>query len=126
MIRTISTEKAPAAIGPYSQAKIAGGFLYASGQIPINPESGNIEAEGIEAQAEQALKNVGEILKAAGTDYNAVVKTTCFLADMNDFAAFNEVYAKYFTEKPARSCVAVKTLPKNVLCEVEVIAYIGE
>ncbi len=126
MIKTISTDKAPAAIGPYSQAKIAGGFLYASGQIPINPASGAVEAEGIEAQAEQALKNVGEILKAAGTDYNAVVKTTCFLADMNDFAAFNEVYAKYFTDKPARSCVAVKTLPKNVLCEIEVIAYIGE
>jgi len=126
MIKTISTDKAPAAIGPYSQAKCAGGFLYASGQIPINPATGAIEAEGIEAQAEQALKNVGEILKAAGTDYDAVVKTTCFLADMNDFAAFNEVYAKYFTEKPARSCVAVKTLPKNVLCEVEVIAYVGE
>lgn len=125
MIQTIGTEKAPAAIGPYSQAKIAGGFLYASGQIPIDPASGTIEAKGIEAQAEQAIKNVGEILKAAGTDYDSVVKTTCFLADMNDFAAFNEVYAKYFTQKPARSCVAVKTLPKNVLCEVEVIAFLG-
>ena len=125
MIKTISTDKAPAAIGPYSQAKIAGDTLYASGQIPINPATGNVEAEGIEAQAEQAIKNVGEILKAAGTDYASVVKTTCFLADMGDFAAFNAVYEKYFTEKPARSCVAVKTLPKNVLCEVEVIAYLG-
>ena len=125
MIRAISTDKAPAAIGPYSQAKIAGDTLYASGQIPINPASGNVEAEGIEAQAEQAIRNVGEILKAAGTDYAHVVKTTCFLADMGDFAAFNAVYEKYFTEKPARSCVAVKTLPKNVLCEVEVVAYLG-
>ncbi|MBR3103539.1 MAG: RidA family protein [Lachnospiraceae bacterium] len=125
MIKTISTDKAPAAIGPYSQAKIAGDTLYASGQIPINPATGNVEAEGIEAQAEQAIKNVGEILKAAGTDYASVVKTTCFLADMGDFAAFNAVYEKYFTEKPARSCVAVKSLPKGVLCEVEVIAYLG-
>ena len=125
MIKTISTDKAPAAIGPYSQAKIAGDTLYASGQIPINPATGNVEAEGIEAQAEQAIKNVGEILKAAGTDYASVVKTTCFLADMADFAAFNAVYEKYFTEKPARSCVAVKSLPKGVLCEVEVIAYLG-
>ncbi|MBR3515149.1 MAG: RidA family protein [Lachnospiraceae bacterium] len=125
MIKTISTDKAPAAIGPYSQAKIAGDTLYASGQIPINPATGNVETEGIEAQAEQAIKNVGEILKAAGTDYASVVKTTCFLADMGDFAAFNAVYEKYFTEKPARSCVAVKSLPKGVLCEVEVIAYLG-
>ena len=125
MFKTISTDKAPAAIGPYSQAKIAGDTLYASGQIPINPATGNVEAEGIEAQAEQAIKNVGEILKAAGTDYASVVKTTCFLADMGDFAAFNAVYEKYFTEKPARSCVAVKSLPKGVLCEVEVIAYLG-
>ena len=125
MIKTISTDKAPAAIGPYSQAKIAGDTLYASGQIPINPATGNVEAEGIEAQAEQAIKNVGEILKAEGTDYASVVKTTCFLADMGDFAAFNAVYEKYFTEKPARSCVAVKSLPKGVLCEVEVIAYLG-
>ena len=125
MIKTIATDKAPAAIGPYSQAKVAGDTLYASGQIPINPATGNVEAEGIEAQAEQAIKNVGEILKAAGTDYAHVVKTTCFLADMADFAAFNAVYEKYFTEKPARSCVAVKSLPKNVLCEVEVIAYLG-
>lgn len=125
MLTKISTEKAPAAIGPYSQGIVAGGFLYASGQIPINPANGAIEAEGIEAQAKQVMKNIGEILKAAGADYASVVKTGCFLADMNDFAAFNEVYAKYFTEKPARSCVAVKTLPKNVLCEVEVIAYVG-
>ena len=122
MLKKITTEKAPAAIGPYSQAIAAGNFLFASGQIPINPESGEVEAEGLEAQAEQVMKNVGAILEAAGTDYANVVKTTCFLADMADFAAFNGVYEKYFTEKPARSCVAVKALPKNVLCEVEVIA----
>ena len=122
MLKKITTEKAPAAIGPYCQAIAAGNFLFASGQIPINPESGEVEAEGIEAQAEQVMKNVGAILEAAGTDYANVVKTTCFLADMADFAAFNGVYEKYFTEKPARSCVAVKALPKNVLCEVEVIA----
>lgn len=126
MLTKISTDKAPAAIGPYSQGIIAGDFLYASGQIAINPATGNIEAEGIVDQAEQVMKNIGEILKAAGVDYKDVVKTGCFLYDMNDFAAFNEVYAKYFTEKPARSCVAVKTLPKNVLCEVEVIAYLGK
>ena len=124
MLKKISTEKAPAAIGPYSQAIIAGDFLFASGQIPINPAVGTVEAEGIEAQAEQALKNVGEILAAAGVSYDAVVKTTCFLAEMGDFAAFNAVYEKYFTEKPARSCVAVKELPKGVLCEVEVIAHL--
>ena len=126
MLTKVSTDKAPAAIGPYSQGIIAGDFLYASGQIAINPATGNIEAEGIVAQTEQVMKNIGEILKAAGVDYSDVVKTGCFLYDMNDFAAFNEVYAKYFTEKPARSCVAVKTLPKNVLCEVEVIAYLGK
>lgn len=124
MLKKISTPKAPAAIGPYSQAVIAGDFLYASGQIPINPETGNVEAVGITEQTEQSLKNVGEILKEAGVSYENVVKTTCFLADIADFAAFNEVYAKYFTEKPARSCVAVKDLPKGVLCEVEVIAYL--
>ena len=124
MLKKISTPKAPAAIGPYSQAVIAGDMLYASGQIPINPETGNVDAVGIEAQAEQSIKNVGEILKAAGVSYDNVVKTTCFLADIADFEAFNEVYAKYFTEKPARSCVAVKDLPKGVLCEVEVIAYL--
>lgn len=125
-MKTISTDKAPAAIGPYSQAKIAGDFLYASGQIPIIPETGAIAEGDITVQAEQSIKNVGEILKAAGVDYTAVVKTTCFLAEMADFAAFNAVYEKYFTDKPARSCVAVKTLPKNVLCEVEVIAYVGK
>ena len=125
-MKKISTPNAPAANGPYSQAIAAGDMLFASGQIPINPATGNIEAEGIEAQAEQAIKNVGAILEAAGTDYAHVVKTSCFLADMVDFAAFNAVYEKYFTEKPARSCVAVKTLPKNVLCEVEVTAYLGK
>lgn len=126
MLKKITTEKAPAAIGPYSQAIAAGNFLFASGQIPINPESGEVEAEGIEAQTEQVMKNVGAILEAAGTNYANVVKTTCFLADMADFAAFNGVYEKYFTEKPARSCVAVKALPKNVLCEVEVIAALED
>lgn len=126
MLKKITTEKAPAAIGPYSQAIVAGNFLFASGQIPINPENGEVEAKGIEAQAEQVMKNVGAILEAAGTDYANVVKTTCFLADMADFAAFNGVYEKYFTEKPARSCVAVKALPKNVLCEVEVIAALED
>ena len=125
-MKVISTEKAPAAIGPYSQAIVAGNLVFASGQISINPATGEIEAVGIQAQAEQAIKNVGEILKAAGTDYEHVVKTTCFLADMGDFAAFNAVYAEYFVSKPARSCVAVKDLPKGVLCEVEVTAYIGE
>ena len=120
----ISTDKAPAAIGPYSQAIVAGDFLFASGQIPINPATGEIQGTTIEEQAEQSMKNVGEILKAAGAEYTKVVKTTCFLADMGDFAAFNGVYEKYFTEKPARSCVAVKQLPKNVLCEVEVTAYL--
>lgn len=124
MLKKISTSKAPAAIGPYSQAIIADKFIFASGQIPINPENGAIEAEGIEAQAEQVMKNIGAILTEAGTDYTQVVKTTCFLAEMSDFAAFNAVYEKYFTEKPARSCVAVKQLPKDVLCEVEVIAYL--
>ena len=124
-MKTISTDKAPAAIGPYSQAKIAGNMLFASGQIPIIPETGEIAQGDITVQADQAIRNVGEILKAAGCGYEDVIKTTCFLDDMNDFAAFNAVYEKYFTDKPARSCVAVKTLPKNVLCEVEVIAYIG-
>ncbi len=123
-MKKISTEKAPAAIGPYSQGIITGNLLFASGQIPINPANGQIEATGIVEQTEQVMKNIGALLEAAGTSYQKVVKTTCFLADMGDFATFNEVYAKYFTEKPARSCVAVKTLPKNVLCEVEVIAEI--
>lgn len=124
MLQKISTEKAPAAIGPYSQGIVVNGILFASGQIPINPATGTIEGEDITAQAELVCKNIGALLEAAGTDYTKVVKTTCFLADMGDFAAFNEVYAKYFTEKPARSCVAVKALPKNVLCEVEVIAAV--
>lgn len=126
MLKKISTEKAPAAIGPYSQGMIVNQLLFTSGQIPINPATGNVEAEGIEAQAEQVILNVGAILEEAGSDYTKVVKTTCFLAQMEDFAAFNAVYEKYFTEKPARSCVAVKQLPKDVLCEVEVIAYLGE
>ena len=125
MLKKVSTDKAPAAIGPYSQGIIIDHMLYASGQIPIIPETGAIAEGDIIVQAEQAIKNVGEILKEAGSSYENVVKTTCFLADMNDFGAFNAVYERYFTGKPARSCVAVKQLPKNVLCEVEVIAYVG-
>lgn len=125
MLKKVSTDKAPAAIGPYSQGIIIDHMLYASGQIPIIPETGAIAEGDISVQAEQAIKNVGEILKEAGSSYENVVKTTCFLADMNDFGAFNAVYERYFTGKPARSCVAVKQLPKNVLCEVEVIAYVG-
>lgn len=121
-LKKVSTEKAPAAIGPYSQAIICGNMVFTSGQIPISPASGNVEATTIEAQAEQVMKNLGEVLSAAGSGFDKAVKTTCFLADMGDFAAFNGVYAKYFTTNPARSCVAVKTLPKNVLVEVEVIA----
>ena len=120
----VSTEKAPAAIGPYSQAIVAGGVLYTSGQIPVNPETNAIAGNTIEEQAEQVMKNLGAVLAEAGTTFEKVVKTTCFIADMGDFAKFNEIYAKNFTEKPARSCVAVKTLPKNVLCEVEVIAVV--
>lgn len=123
-MKTISTSKAPAAIGPYSQGIIANGMLFASGQIPIIPEPGAVAEGDITVQAHQAIKNVGEILKEAGVDYTKVVKTTCFLAKMDDFAAFNAVYEQYFTGKPARSCVAVKTLPKNVLCEVEVVAVV--
>lgn len=125
-MKKVSTDKAPAAIGPYSQGIIAGGFLYASGQIPINPATGEIEGADITSQTDLVCRNIGEILKAAGTDYEHVVKTSCFLAEMGDFAAFNGVYEKYFTGKPARSCVAVKQLPKSVLCEIEIIAYIGE
>ena len=117
----ISTQNAPGAIGPYSQGYIAGNFVYTSGQIPVDPKTGEIP-EGIAAQAERSCANVGAILQAAGTDFTKVFKTTCFLADMDDFAAFNEVYAKYFVSKPARSCVAVKALPKGVLCEIEAIA----
>lgn len=122
MFKYINTEKAPAAVGPYSQAVRAGNMLYASGQIPLVPETGNIQAEDIAGQTEQVCNNVGRVLEAGGMTFKNVVKTTCFLADMSDFAAFNEVYAKYFTSKPARSCVAVKQLPKNALCEIEVIA----
>lgn len=117
----LETKNAPGAIGPYSQGYEANGFVITSGQIPVDPASGAVPA-GIAAQAEQSCKNVGAILEAAGTGYDRVVKTTCFLADMGDFAAFNEVYARYFTSKPARSCVAVKDLPKGVLCEIEAIA----
>ena len=124
MINKVSTEKAPAAIGPYSQAIVYGNIVFTSGQIPINVQSGNIEAEGIDAQTEQVMKNLGEVLSAAGSSFEKAIKTTCFLRDIADFAAFNEVYAKYFTEKPARSCVAVRELPKGALVEVEVIAEI--
>ena len=120
-MNVISTEKAPGAIGPYSQGFEVNGFVFTSGQIPVDPANGEVP-EGIAAQAEQSCKNVGAILEAVGSVHDKVFKTTCFLADMGDFAAFNEVYAKYFTSKPARSCVAVKTLPKGVLCEIEAIA----
>lgn len=123
-LKKVATEKAPAAIGPYSQAIVCGNMVFTSGQIPINPASGNVEETTIEGQAEQVMKNLGAVLSAAGTGFENAVKTTCFLADMADFAAFNGVYAKYFTTNPARSCVAVKTLPKNVLVEVEVIAVL--
>ncbi|MDO5391453.1 MAG: RidA family protein [Eubacteriales bacterium] len=123
-MKVVATNNAPAAIGPYSQAMILNDVLFTSGQIPINPATGDIEGTDIQAQAEQVMKNLGAVLEAAGTSFENVVKTTCFLADMGDFAAFNEVYAKYFVNKPARSCVAVKTLPKNVLCEVELIASV--
>ena len=123
-MKVVYTEKAPAAIGPYSQAMILNGVLFTSGQIPVNPATGEINGNTIETQAEQVMKNLGEVLKEAGSSFEKAVKTTCFLADMGDFAKFNEVYAKYFENKPARSCVAVKTLPKNVLCEVEVIAEV--
>ena len=123
-MKKIETTAAPAAIGPYSQGYNINGFVFTSGQIPVDPVSGTIP-EGIEAQAEQSCKNVGAILEAAGSGFDKVIKTTCFLADMNDFAAFNEVYAQYFTDKPARSCVAVKELPKGVLVEVEVVAEKG-
>ena len=124
MLKKISTDKAPAAIDPYSQAIMANGFLFTSGQIPINPATGNVDAEGITAQAEQVMINLKAVLEEAGTSFDNVVKTTCFIADMGDFAAFNEVYAKYITSAPARSCVAVKALPKGVLCEVEAIAVV--
>ena len=125
-MKIVATEKAPKALGPYSQGYVHNGVLYTAGQIAINPEVNDVEATTIEAQTEQGCKNLGEVLKEAGTSFDKVLKTTCFLADMSDFAAFNEVYGKYFTSKPARSCVAVKTLPKGVLCEVELIAAVEE
>ncbi len=124
MSNKIHTDNAPAAIGPYSQAVTTGNLVFTSGQIAINPATGNIEGETIEQQTLQVMKNLGEVLKAAGSDYSKAVKTVCFLADIADFAKFNEIYGQYFTEKPARSCVAVKQLPKNALVEVEVIAEI--
>ncbi|MCI9553795.1 RidA family protein [uncultured Oscillibacter sp.] len=120
-MKVLETKNAPGAIGPYSQGFEVNGFVFTSGQIPVDPATGEAP-EGIAAQAEQSCKNVGAILEAAGAGFDKVFKTTCFLADMGDFAAFNEVYAKYFTSKPARSCVAVKALPKGVLCEIEAIA----
>ncbi len=122
-MRTIHTDRAPGAIGPYSQGYEANGFVFTSGQIAIVPETGEV-AEGIEAQAKQCCRNVGAILEAAGCTFDQVVKTTCFLADMGDFAVFNEIYGGYFVSKPARSCVAAKELPKGVLCEIEAIAVI--
>ena len=125
-MKIVATEKAPKALGAYSQGYVHNGVLYTAGQIAINPEVNDVEATTIEAQTEQVCKNLGEVLKEAGTSFDNVLKTTCFLSDMGDFAAFNEVYGKYFTSKPARSCVAVKTLPKGVLCEVELIAAVEE
>ena len=123
-MKQISTDKAPAAIGPYSQGFVSGNILFSAGQIALDPATGEIVGEDISAQTEQVMKNLGAILEAAGSSYEKTLKTTCFLSDMGDFAAFNEVYGKYFTGKPARSCVAVKTLPKNVLGVVEVIAEV--
>ena len=124
MSKVVETEKAPKAIGPYSQAVVCGNVVYTSGQIAINPETGNVEADTIEAQTEQVCKNIKELLSAAGSDISKVVKTTCFLKNMEDFAAFNAVYEKYFVSKPARSCVAVKELPKNVLVEIDTVAEV--
>lgn len=121
-MKIISTPEAPAAIGPYSQAMVLNDLLFTSGQIPINPANGQVEGTTIEEQARQVMKNLEAVLTEAGTSFGKVIKTTCFISDMDDFAKFNDVYAEYFTNKPARSCVAVKTLPKNVLCEVELIA----
>ena len=123
-MKTIQTDKAPAAIGPYSQAMVSGGLVFTSGQIPIDPETGDVVVADIFLQTEQVMKNLRAVLEAAGSDLTRVVKATCFLATMDDFAAFNAVYGKYMVNKPARSCVAVKTLPKNVLCEVECIAEV--
>lgn len=124
MSQKVYTKNAPDAIGPYSQAVITGNMVFTSGQIAINPASGNVEAADIEGQTTQVMKNLGEVLKEAGSSFDKAVKTTCFLKNMSDFAAFNKVYGEYFTSKPARSCVAVKELPKDVLVEVEVIAEI--
>lgn len=124
-IKSIHTEHAPAAIGPYSQAYVAGDFLFTSGQGGLLPESGKVADGGIEAQAEQTMKNLQSILAQAGTDFSRVVKANCYLADMKDFAAFNSVYEKFFVSKPARTCVAVRELPLGILCEVEIIAYLG-
>lgn len=123
-IKTVQTDKAPAAIGPYSQAKEVNGMLYVSGQIPVDPKTGEIAGDDITAQAEQIMKNIAAVLEEAGTTFENVVKTTCFIVNMDDFAVFNSIYEKYFTGKPARSCVAVRQLPKNVLAEVEVIAVV--
>ncbi|WP_459480227.1 RidA family protein [Clostridium saccharoperbutylacetonicum] len=123
MLKITKTDKAPAAIGPYSQAVSFGDLLFTSGQIALDPVTGEVVGTTIEEQTEQVMKNLSAILEANNIDFNNVIKTTCFIADMGDFAKFNEVYAKYFVSKPARSCVAVKELPKSVLCEVEVIAY---
>lgn len=125
-MRIISTEKAPKALGPYSQGYVHNGMLYTAGQIAINPVSDAVEADDIARQTAQVCENLAAVLEAAGTSFDKVIKTTCFLADMADFAAFNEVYAQYFVSKPARSCVAAKTLPKNVLCEIELIAVVEE
>ncbi len=125
MLKKISTEKAPAAIGPYSQAVVCGNIIYTSGQLGMNPENAELEGTTVTEQATQALKNLGAILEQAGTSYDKIIKTTCFLADMADFAEFNRVYSQFITSAPARSCVAVKTLPKNALVEIEAIAEIG-
>lgn len=126
MLKYVETKNAPAAIGPYSQGIILNGIAFFSGQIPLSPETGEVVGTTIEEQTEQVMKNIQGLLESQGAAFTDVVKTTCFLADMNDFAAFNAIYAKYFTGKPARSCVAVKDLPKGVLCEVETIAAINE
>ena len=126
MAEKVYTKNAPDAIGPYTQAIKTNGFVFTSGQIAINPQTGNVEATTIEGQTEQVMKNLGAILAEAGSSFDKAVKTVCFLADMGDFAVFNEIYGKYFTSKPARSCVAVKTLPKNLPCEIEVIAAVEE
>lgn len=123
-MKTVSTDKAPAAIGPYSQAKICGNLIFASGQIPVDPQTGKVEKSDVAGQTEQACKNVKALLEAAGSDIDKVIKTTCFLSDIADFAEFNKVYAQYFTSSPARSCVAVKDIPKGCLVEIEAIAEI--